>query len=186
MPKTFVLIFATAIGGTAAWAQNPAESETTAPVTTEPETAAQPDKPFATLRFAFDSSRIDPADRTSLEAATAWLAEHPDHYLLVEGYTDPIGTYAYNAGLATRRGENVRTKLLAMGADPARLVVAVYGENRLVSSANAENRRVVVRATNESLDQIIARTFEQGMAVVWGYDPSPQVVAQRDLGSLRG
>ena len=176
MWKSTLAILALMVGGTAAWAEKPAEPA---------ERTSQPRPRFATLHFAFDSSELDPASESGLAAAKAWLDEHPGSYLLIEAHTDAIGTDAYNAGLATRRGESVRTELLRLGADSARLVVGIYGERQPMTSANPANRRAVVRGTDETLDQIIARTFVDGMAVVWSYVASPEVVAQRDLGRPR-
>jgi outer membrane protein OmpA-like peptidoglycan-associated protein len=212
MRKKLMAVLAGLLGGGVAWAQSavqpigpwpyPEKAKAPEPApapAAEAEAPAGPDfvqeaeaeeeeaplRPMALLLFSFDSSELDPADRSELETAKAWTADHPNQYLVIEGHTDPIGTFDYNAGLATRRAENVRSELLAMGADPDQLVVGVYGEAKPVSDDNAANRRVVVRGTDETLDQITQRTVDEGLAVVWSYTPSAEAVAMRERGRPR-
>jgi hypothetical protein len=150
-----------------------------------PPAAAPPARPsLAQLHFQFDSAVVDRGDRAELERATAWLGKHPHLYLVIEGHTDAIGTYAYNAGLGVRRAEAVRAALVKLGADPARLVVAVYGEADPVSTVNADNRRVIVRGTRNTLAQIQRQALRKGMAVVWGYHPTGRAAA-RNRDNLR-
>jgi outer membrane protein OmpA-like peptidoglycan-associated protein len=132
-------------------------------------------RPMAVLLFAFDNAEPSAIDRGELETARDWLAAHPTAMLVIEGHTDTVGTFAYNAGLATRRAEAVRAALITLGADPQRLVVGVFGEAQATSPNNAANRRVIVRGSTETLQQITARTLVDGMAVVWSYEPDPQV-----------
>jgi outer membrane protein OmpA-like peptidoglycan-associated protein len=130
------------------------------------------------VRFAFDSAVVDPRERGELESARDWIADHPQGYLVIEGHTCPVGTYAYNAGLGVRRAEAVRAALVALGADPARLVVGVYGEASQTGTTNAANRRVVVRGTTDSLAAIEKKTLRRGIAVVWDYRPTGKAVAR--------
>ena len=124
------------------------------------------------VHFAFDSAELRGADRQSLEQLVGWLEDNPGMNLVLEGHTDPIGTDEYNAGLATRRGEAVRSALIELGADPDRLVVGVFGERDLSGEVNRANRRVEVHGTEQTLRQITRATFtDGGMAVVWSYVP---------------
>src|SRR5688500_9066106 len=129
-------------------------------------------RPMAVLLFEFDKSDVSRIDRAEVEAARAWIAAHPRSYLVIEGHTDATGSFAYNAGLATRRAEAVRSALITLGAPADRLVVGVFGEANATSPNAAANRRVLIRGTNESIDQITSRTLVDGMAVVWDYQPT--------------
>jgi outer membrane protein OmpA-like peptidoglycan-associated protein len=146
--------------------------------------ANAPPRGLGELRFAFDSSEVKTSDRPDIENGLDWLANHASGYLVIEGHTDAIGTYAYNAGLGVRRAEAVRAALVELGADPARLVVTVYGEAMPVSTSYAANRRVVLRGTHDSLDAIVAATLVRGMAVVWEYHPTGTATA-RNQSALR-
>lgn len=140
--------------------------------------------PMAQLNFDFDKSIVSAADKPELEAARTWIKDHPNAYLVIEGFTDTVGTYAYNAGLAARRAEAVRAALIDLGAPANQLVVGIYGEV-LGTGNNAADRRVVVRGTNDSLAKITARTLVKGMGVVWDYNPTNDAVARRNSDNLR-
>lgn len=140
--------------------------------------------PMAQLMFDFDRSVVSSADRPELEAARTWMQSHPSSYLVIEGFTDSVGTFAYNAGLATRRAEAVRAALIDLGAPAERLVVGIYGE-ALASGNDAADRRVIVRGTNDSLAKITSRTLVNGMGVVWSYQPTSDAVAKRNTSNLR-
>jgi peptidoglycan-associated lipoprotein len=162
----------------------PAEPATTDTATVDTDTdtvaAIEPTADFDELTILFDFDSSDPKDASELSTAKAWIASHPDHFLVIEGHTDPVGSFDYNAGLATRRAETVRSELLDLGADADRLVVGVYGENKVISDDDAQNRRVIVRGSNQSLDEITKAELDEGLAVVWSYEPSPEAVATRE------
>jgi outer membrane protein OmpA-like peptidoglycan-associated protein len=103
--------------------------------------------PVDLIHFGFASAALDVVDVAQVRAAARWLASHPDHALVIEGYADPIGSYAYNHNLADRRAEAVEGVLLAAGVPPRRLVVFVYGESKPLSAARANNRCVRLWAT---------------------------------------
>ena len=135
---------------------------------------------LALIHFEFDKAEVDDMNKSDLTAAKEWIDAHPNAFLVIEGHTDQVGTDAYNAGLATRRAENVRTEILELGADPDRLVVGVYGEQDPISITDAENRRVLVRGTDDSLEEISQAALDKGLAVVWAYEPSAEAVAERE------
>jgi outer membrane protein OmpA-like peptidoglycan-associated protein len=157
-----------------------------APVAKAPEPAPAPvvedaDVDELTLiHFEFDKAEVGDMNDSGLAKAKAWIDDHPDAYLVIEGHTDKVGTDAYNAGLATRRAENVRSEILALGADPDRLVVGVFGEQDPVSINDAENRRVLVRGTDDTLEEISQAELDRGLAVVWAYEPTAEAVAERE------
>lgn len=81
----------------------------------------------------------------------------------VVGYTDPIGTAAYNRKLSQRRAEAVKKYLVSKGIDPGRIATSGKGESGLVvTRADCKgkrkksliaclepNRRVVIDAAGE-------------------------------------
>ncbi len=66
---------------------------------------------------------------------------------VVEGHTDAVGSNAANLALSKRRAETARDYLVSTGVSWGRLVVAGYGEERLipgVSGSDGRNRRVEI------------------------------------------
>ncbi|WP_435099948.1 OmpA family protein [Arhodomonas sp. AD133] len=97
--------------------------------------------------FAFDSARLTEAAQSPLDRLAAFLREHPDRRIRVEGHTDSIGSPQYNQDLSKRRAQSVADAMIRRGVDPARMVVVGYGENRPIASNDSEtgrqqNRRV--------------------------------------------
>ncbi len=105
--------------------------------------------------FDFDSSKVDSVNKIvnyvgSLSQLTA---------IELKGYTDRIGTNAYNDALSQRRVEAVDAALTAAGIDTAKIATHHYGEANPVKectnagaslkSCLAENRRVEVTITGK-------------------------------------
>jgi len=130
------------------WAQPPPP-----PPAPEPPPPPPPARRKIVLRgvnFDFDQSDIRPDAKPILNAAIDVLREEPDIDVSVQGYTDSIGTEAYNQGLSQRRAESVRRYLVTGGISAARLTAVGYGESNPVATnatgdGRAQNRRVELR-----------------------------------------
>ena len=99
------------------------------------------------IYFEFDSANIDDASRKALNENYQWLSENPARTLTIEGHTDEVGTAEYNLGLGERRAQASRDYLVRLGADPSRITIITYGEERPASSSADQNRRSVFVAT---------------------------------------
>lgn len=131
------------------------------------------------LKFAFDSSALPLNANAELDHVIAVAMAHPDLMIVLDGNADPIGTEAYNVGLSIRRAQAVRNDLVALGMDKNRIVIASYGENGARRATYAEDRRVTVWTTRESLASVIDHTFaRRGTSVNWH---KPLTTAQIEL-----
>jgi hypothetical protein len=63
----------------------------------------------------------------------AFLNSYPTRTVLIEGYTDSVGSDDYNQGLSRRRAESVQAYLVGQSIDPARLSASGLGENAPVA-----------------------------------------------------
>jgi outer membrane protein OmpA-like peptidoglycan-associated protein len=99
----------------------------------------------------FDTGRasLNPGAAMKLDRLAAFLNEHPDRRVQIEGFTDSVGGDAYNQDLSERRAEAVKAALTTRGIDPSRISTEGYGKAYPVAS-NSEsggrqlNRRVEV------------------------------------------
>ena len=81
-----------------------------------------------------------------------------------------------NVGLSLRRSEAVRSQLISLGVDPGKIIIAAFGEDSLRRNSFADDRRVTIWTTRESVASVIALTFAgHGTAVRWD---KPLSVAQ--------
>jgi OOP family OmpA-OmpF porin len=103
--------------------------------------------------FEFNSVQLTaPARDTLNEVARALLAQ-PELAVEIQGYTDSIGSAAYNLKLSQRRADAVKTYLTNQGISAASLTARGYGKADPVASndtaeGRAENRRVAFRVTH--------------------------------------
>jgi outer membrane protein OmpA-like peptidoglycan-associated protein len=124
-------------------APKPAPSAKPAPAPAPPK--AEERLPHRVL-FATGSAAIGPQYRSTLDAAAAWLAAHPDVVaLVVEGHASPPGSPAANLALSRRRAEAVMYALMARGVPAARLEARGLGQSA-PPAAGVTGQRVELRA----------------------------------------
>jgi len=100
------------------------------------------------ILFDFDNAEIKPEFTQELDELGNFLQTKPDTYVVIDGYTDSVGSAEYNMYLSRRRAENVAGYLMNnfnIGMD--RAVVMWYGmANPAASNATPEGRALNRRA----------------------------------------
>ena len=89
--------------------------------------------------FDFDRYNIRPDAARTLDASAAWLREHPEMLVLIEGHCDERGTNEYNLALGERRARATMSYLAARGIQASRITIISYGEERPTCTARAES-----------------------------------------------
>ena len=120
-----------------------------APAAAEPIPAGTHIGELKGAHFAFDSAKITPEGEARLADTVATLKSHPDVRVAVNGYTDSVGSQAYNVKLGQRRADSVKDFLVSQGIDSSRISTASFGKESPVASndtaeGRAENRRVEI------------------------------------------
>lgn len=98
-----------------------------------------------TIYFAFDQSALTPEAQETLNLNAAWLLEHPDVRILIEGHTDNRGTIEYNLALSQQRAQSVRRYLQTLGVEESRMKPVALGEQKPAADDHAQNRRAEFR-----------------------------------------
>jgi len=113
----------------------------------------------------FDTGRAELNSGASrkLDQLAQFLNEHPDRRVQIDGFTDSIGTDAYNQELSQRRADSVKNALLTRGIDPSRISTEGYGKafpvaNNSDSGGRQLNRRVEVVIGGDNNSPIAPRT----------------------------
>lgn len=100
-----------------------------------------------TVNFEFDSATLDGEARAVLMKQADWIRQFPEVRFRVFGYTDEVGTEAYNKGLGMRRAQAVVAFLATQGISRSRLEAVVsYGKTRPlidVPTPERKNRRAL-------------------------------------------
>jgi outer membrane protein OmpA-like peptidoglycan-associated protein len=99
----------------------------------------------------FDTGRaeLNPGAARKLDQLAQFLNEHQDRRVQIDGFTDSVGTDAYNEDLSRRRADAVKSALLTRGVDASRIGTVGYGKAYPVANNNDSggrqlNRRVEV------------------------------------------
>ena len=99
----------------------------------------------------FDTGRaqLNPGSGRKLDQLAQFLAEHPERRVQIDGFTDSVGSDAYNEELSQRRADAVKAALVSRNIDPARISTEGYGKAYPVASNSDSggrqlNRRVEI------------------------------------------
>ncbi len=105
----------------------------------------------ARVHFDFNKAKIKKEYIPLLDEVVRTIKENPKINIRIEGYTDSIGSKAYNEKLALRRAMAVRDYLVKHGIDPQRIEVVGFGKEKYI----AENTTAIGRLTNRRAEFII-------------------------------
>jgi hypothetical protein len=123
---------------------------------------AAADRNLAVIRFAHGSARLPDAAGSQLARVADWADEHFNGLVVLDGHPDPGGT----ARLSLRRAQNVRDHLLALGVDPAQIVISAFGPE------DSKHARVTIWGSKDSLDKVLAaRRHRHASALRWSRRP---------------
>jgi outer membrane protein OmpA-like peptidoglycan-associated protein len=97
--------------------------------------------------FDFNKYTLKGEAREKLAKVSGILAAYPSLKLQVEGYTDSVGSDAYNQKLSEQRADAVRDYLVQQGVQTANISAAGYGKSNPIAdnataAGRAQNRRV--------------------------------------------
>ena len=105
----------------------------------------------ATILFAFNKSDLTDSAKTILDGKIAVFRSIPELSVVILGYTDPVGTDAYNMALGERRAMATKEYIVSKGIDGSRVIIESIGERQQVPTdgagraGEAPNRRVIFR-----------------------------------------
>lgn len=107
------------------------------------------------VMFDTGRSELKSGAARKMDQLAQFLTEHSDRRVQIDGFTDSVGTDAYNEELSQRRADAVKAALVSRGVDPSRIGTEGYGKAYPVASNNDSggrqlNRRVEVVIGNNN------------------------------------
>ena len=104
--------------------------------------------------YEFDSSIITEESFPELNKLARLLTDNKDIKIEIEGYTDAIGTSAYNLDLSDKRAKSVRDYLITRGISTKRLTCKGFGSSSPVGDnisgdGRKLNRRTEIKITGK-------------------------------------
>ncbi len=127
------------------------EEPATKPSPTPTQTSEEPLMVTARVHFDFNKSNIKKEYIPLLNEVVKVLKENPNVRVRIEGFTDNIGSKAYNDRLALRRAQAVKDYLVRAGIPADRIEVAGFGKERYI----ADNTTPIGRFTNRRAEFIV-------------------------------
>jgi Outer membrane protein and related peptidoglycan-associated (lipo)proteins len=97
----------------------------------EPARVEEPLMVRARIHFDFNKANIKKEYIPLLKEVAKVLKENPNINLRIEGYTDDIGTKAYNQKLALKRAMAVKDFLVKEGIEPERIQIVGFGKGKI-------------------------------------------------------
>ena len=88
-----------------------------------------------------------------IENASQALGENKDIHIKIDGYTDFIGTEAYNLELSVKRANAIKDFLISRGAIGSNISIEGYGEQNPADT----NQTAAGRSRNRRVEFIISR-----------------------------
>jgi len=118
---------------------------------------------MADVLFAFGKYDLKPTAREALAKLSGIVLGHPGLKLAIDGYTDSVGSDAFNQTLSEKRAEGVQAYLVAQGIDAGSVTATGFGKaNPVASNDNAagrqQNRRVEIIISGEVIGTEIGAT----------------------------
>jgi outer membrane protein OmpA-like peptidoglycan-associated protein len=105
----------------------------------------------------FDSGRaqLKPSGMRNVQKLADFFKQYPQRKVMIEGFTDSVGSNSQNQELSDQRASSVRTALLDMGVGTERITSRGYGESYPVarndtSTGRQMNRRVEIIVSDNS------------------------------------
>jgi|GEM_PF-316516 len=105
------------------------------------------------VTFEFNKTRLRPDSQTILNWVVGIMKKYPDMQVELAGYTDSVGSAAYNLKLSQARADSVKGYLLEQGIDGSRVQTKGYGKENPVADNKTDegrerNRRVELHILN--------------------------------------
>jgi peptidoglycan-associated lipoprotein len=91
------------------------------------------------IHFDFDKYVLTPQAMMILDDKAAWLRDHRDARVLIEGHADNRGTNEYNLALGDRRANSAKNYLVKSGVASSRMTTISYGEEQPLCNQNTES-----------------------------------------------
>ncbi len=103
--------------------------------------AAKNARSFAEIKFLPNDATVQPSYTTELDDLANYMKEEKDLEVMLVGYSDNVGTEAYNMGLSRQRAVEVKKALIKRGIQEHRIEILAKGENDPVGDNNTPSGR---------------------------------------------
>jgi peptidoglycan-associated lipoprotein len=105
----------------------------------QPKKAPKPVAELESIYFDFDRSDIKSEYKPVLEDNAAWMKDHDNSDVVIEGNCDQRGSVEYNIALGWRRARSGKNYMVSLGVDAGRLSTKSFGKEQPVCTEMMES-----------------------------------------------
>lgn len=109
--------------------------------------------PELTIYFVRDSNELRPSETAKLDKVVEIVSQQPEAKLILNGYTDSVGSSDYNSMIAESRASSIKLYLVAKGVNPLQITVSGKGAKDFVASNDSEEGRSLNRRVEIQIDR---------------------------------
>jgi outer membrane protein OmpA-like peptidoglycan-associated protein len=109
--------------------------------------------PELTIFFALDSNELRPSEIAKLDNVVKTVSQQPEAKLILNGYTDAVGSSDYNFMIAESRASSIKLYLIAKGVNPLQITVVGKGARDFVATNDSEEGRSLNRRVEIQIDR---------------------------------
>ena len=131
--------------------------------------------------FDFDKATLKPEGRAKMDDLVSKLAGVSLEVIIAVGYTDRIGSDAYNLKLSQRRAQAVKDYLVSKGIEPNRVYTEGKGEANPVKQCADPSAKGEIRNQKQLIDVLAAEPARRGRSS--GYTTGEEII-KTDLPKL--
>ena len=106
-----------------------------------------------TIYFVRDSNELRPSETAKLDKVVETISQRPEARLILNGYTDSVGSTDYNLMIAEGRASSIKLYLVAKGVNPLHIIVAGKGARDFVATNESEEGRSLNRRVEIQIDR---------------------------------
>jgi outer membrane protein OmpA-like peptidoglycan-associated protein len=114
---------------------------------------AQRAPPELTIYFVHDSNELRPSETAKLDKVAETVSRQPEARLVLNGYTDSVGSSDYNVMVAESRASSIKFYLVAKGVDSLQIAVVGKGARDFVATNDSEEGRRLNRRVEIQIDR---------------------------------
>jgi outer membrane protein OmpA-like peptidoglycan-associated protein len=123
---------------------------------------------MADVLFAFGKYDLKPTAREALAKLTGIVMGHPGLTLTIDGYTDSVGTDAFNQNLSDQRAGAVHDYMVQQGLNPADTSAQGFGKSDPIATNDTaegrqQNRRVVIIVSGEVIGTQVGELMPEAL-----------------------
>jgi peptidoglycan-associated lipoprotein len=119
----------------------------------QPRTEGLDNQPMKDINFDYNSAGLSPTAKSIVTANAAYLQQHPNVKVKIEGHCDERGSEEYNLALGAKRAKAVAEFIIKQGISRDRVDTISFGESMPLDNGHDESAWAVNRRAHFAISE---------------------------------